>query len=95
MRRQWGKAAYVKKLATCFFGNEYFSTRFTINDIKTESGSEIYEIKIRQDYYSTNYGDACHFILLLDLNDPAEPLLTDCIWQNEPDAVETMRQEKF
>ena len=44
------------------------------NDVvKMGAGGETYGIQIKQDYYSSNYGDHSYLFLMVDFNDPENP----------------------
>lgn len=51
---------------------------------KAKDGEE-YGIQIKQDYYSTNYGDEGYLYIQVDLNDRKEPIIKVRTWQPEPD----------
>lgn len=46
---------------------------------------ELYGIQIRQDYFSTYYGDSGYLFLMVDLNNPEEPIIHVRTWQPERD----------
>lgn len=80
------KSEYMKKLKHIFAGNEYINLRFTDNQIrKAGVGGEVYGIQIQQDYFSSNYGDSGYLFLLVDLNNPQEPVIHVRTWQPEKD----------
>ncbi len=80
------KGEYMESLERCFASNEFINLRFTNTDImKCVVGGELYGMQIRQDYYSTNYGDTGYLTLLVDFNDPNAPLIKVRTWQPEPD----------
>jgi uncharacterized protein YdhG (YjbR/CyaY superfamily) len=88
-RTRYSKEQYIKHLAQCFASNEFVNIRFANNDvIKAGKGGEIYGIQIKQDYYSTNYGDTGYLFLLVDINDPKAPMIKVRTWQTEPDPVD-------
>lgn len=88
-RTRYSKEQYIKHLAQCFASNEFVNIRFANNDvIKAGKGGEIYGIQIKQDYYSTNYGDSGYLFLLVDINDPQSPMIKVRTWQPEPDPVD-------
>ena len=88
-RTRYSKEQYIKHLAQCFASNEFVNIRFANNDvIKAGKGGEIYGIQIKQDYYSTNYGDTGYLFLLVDINNPQEPMIKVRTWQPEPDPVD-------
>jgi hypothetical protein len=81
-----GKEQYLKNLERCFNSNEYINIRFANNDIvKAGVGGEVYGIQIKQDYYSTNYGDTGYLFLMVDLNNPKQPIIKVRSWQPERD----------
>ena len=81
-----GKEQYMRNLERCFESNEYINIRFANNDIvKAGVGGEVYGIQIKQDYYSTNYGDTGYLFLMVDLNDPKQPVIKVRSWQPERD----------
>ena len=81
-----GKEQYMRNLERCFASNEYINIRFANNDIvKAGVGGEVYGIQIKQDYYSTNYGDTGYLFLMVDLNDPKQPVIKVRSWQPERD----------
>ncbi len=80
------KDEYMESLAKCFDSNEFINIRFTNTDVvKSVTAKEVYGIQIRQDYYSTNYGDTGYLNLVIDFNDPEKPLIKIRTWQPEPD----------
>ena len=80
------KEQYMRNLERCFESNEYINIRFANNDIvKAGVGGEVYGIQIKQDYYSTNYGDTGYLFLMVDLNDPKQPIIKVRSWQPERD----------
>lgn len=88
-RTRLTKEQYLKNLERCFQSNEYVNIRFANNDvIKAGKGGEIYGIQIKQDYYSTNYGDTGYLFLLVNLNDVKAPMITVRTWQPEPDPLD-------
>jgi len=88
-RTRYNKEQYLKNLERCFASNEFVNIRFANNDvIKAGKGGEIYGIQIKQDYYSTNYGDTGYLFLLVDINQPKEPVIKVRTWQPEPDPID-------
>lgn len=84
---RYTKNEYIKHLERCFKSNEFVNIRFANNDIVKAGGSygEVYGIQIRQDYYSTNYGDTGYLFLFVDLNDPDNPIIKVRTWQPDRD----------
>jgi hypothetical protein len=84
-RVQYSKGQYMKNLEACFRSNEFVNIRFANNDVRRAKDSEEYGIQIKQDYYSTNYGDQGYLYLQVDLEDPDQPIIKVRAWQPEPD----------
>lgn len=80
------KDEYIRNLAKCFASNEFVNIRFANNDvIKMGKGGETYAIQIAQDYYSANYGDKGYLFLIVDINNPSQPLIKVRTWQPDKD----------
>lgn len=80
------KEEYIKKLNHIFKSNEFVNLRFADNQVrKSGVGGEIYGIQIKQDYFSSSYGDTGYLFLMVDLNNPQEPLIHVRTWQPEKD----------
>lgn len=84
-RTQYSKEQYLKNLEACFRANEFVNIRFANNDVRKAKDGEEYGIQIKQDYYSTNYGDEGYLYIQVDLNDRKEPIIKVRTWQPEPD----------
>lgn len=83
---RYDKATYLKRLESNFAKNEYINLKFADNKIlKSGKGNEIYGIQIKQDYFSTLYGDTGYLFLLVDLSKPDEPVISVRTWQKEKD----------
>lgn len=80
------KQEYMKKLQHIFKSNEFINLRFADNQVrKSGVGGEVYGIQIKQDYFSSSYGDTGYLFLMVDLNNPKEPLIHVRTWQPEKD----------
>ena len=80
------KQEYMRNLERSFNSKEFINIRFAENDVvKAGRGGEIYGIQIRQDYYSNNYGDTGYLFLMVDLNDPKNPIIKVRVWNPERD----------
>ena len=78
------KSEYMKKLKYSFDSNEYINIRFADNTIRRSGkGNDVFGIQIKQDYFSTNYGDSGYLFLLVDLNDDKKPQIHVRTWQPE------------
>ena len=76
------KSEYMRKLKMCVQSNQFINIRFADNDVvKRGAGGETYGIQIKQDYYSTNYGDHGYLFLMVDFNDPDNPSIKVRTWQ--------------
>ena len=76
------KSEYMRKLKMCFQSNQFINIRFADNDVvKMGAGGATYGIQIKQDYYSTNYGDHGYLFLMVDFNDPDNPSIKVRTWQ--------------
>jgi len=84
---KYDKDTYLKNLLGCFKSQDYIRLRFTETEFKKANGSnnEVYGIRVRQEYYSSTYGDVGYLFLLVDLRDKL-PKIHVRAWQ--PDAVE-------
>ncbi len=83
---RYTKDQYLKNLKRCFASNEFINIRFANNDVlKMGKGGETYAIQISQDYYSSTYGDKGYLFLMVDINDPKQPLIRLRTWQAEKD----------
>lgn len=52
---------------------------------KMNGGGELYAIQIAQDYYSSSYGDKGYLFLMVDINDPENPIIKVRTWQPDKD----------
>jgi hypothetical protein len=83
---QYTKNQYIKQLSTVFKSNEYVNLKFTDTSVKKAgAGGEIYGIQLKQDYFSTTYGDTGYLFLMVDLNKAEEPTIHIRTWQPEKD----------
>lgn len=83
---RYDKNTYMQNLRTCFGNNEYIRLRFTETDFnRANNTSEVYGIRVRQEYFSSSYGDVGYLFLLVDLRG-AQPLIHVRAWQ--PDKVD-------
>jgi hypothetical protein len=81
------KAEYMRKLKYSFDSKEYINIRFADNNVRRSGkGNDVYGIQIKQDYFSTNYGDSGYLFLLVDLSDTLRPQIHVRTWQPEKNA---------
>ncbi len=80
------KDQFLRHLKMCFDGKEFINIRFAENRVrKMATGGELYAIEIEQDYYSSNYGDKGYLFLMVDINNPKQPIIKVRTWQPEKD----------
>lgn len=84
-RTQYTKEKYMQNLARCFDQQEFVNIRFgNVDVVKAGIGGELYGIQIKQDYYSSTYGDQGYLYLQVDFNNDL-PLIRIRTWQETPD----------
>lgn len=80
------KDSYLAYLKKSFASKEFINLRFADNDVrKLGKGGELYAIQISQEYYSSNYGDKGYLFLMVDINDPENPIIKVRTWQPDKD----------
>ena len=79
------KATYIKNLKRSFASKEFINIKFANNRIRHTKVDGIYAIQIKQDYFSSNYGDTGYLFLLVDIRNPKEPIIHIRAWQEKPD----------
>lgn len=83
---KYSKKEFIKRLRRTFASKEYINLIFSNSRIiKPRADKEIYSIEVKQDYFSSNYGDSGYLTLVMDLTDPANPVIHVRTWQEEPD----------
>ena len=83
---KYDKDTYMKNLSQCFKNNEYIRLRFTETDFtKANNTNDVYGVRVRQEYFSSSYGDVGYLFLLVDLRG-ALPIIHVRAWQ--PDKVD-------
>lgn len=81
---RYTKEQFIRHLRHSFSSKEYINIRFEDNTIrKSGKASDVYGIQIKQDYFSSNYGDSGYLFLLVDINDPDQPVIHVRTWQPE------------
>lgn len=77
------KKNYIDKLRTHFATKEYINLNFTDTEFeRATNGEEFYGIRVRQEYFSSNYGDVGYLFLLVDLRGEL-PVIHVRAWQND------------
>ena len=79
------KATYIKNLRRSFSSKEFINIKFANNRIRHTKVEGIYAIQIKQDYFSSNYGDTGYLFLIIDIRNPKEPIIHVRAWQEKPD----------
>ena len=80
------KEQYIKNLRQCFASNEYVNIRFADNIVRRPSDHpNLCGIQIKQDYFSSTYGDTGYLFLLIDFAKPDEPVIHVRTWQPDLD----------
>lgn len=82
---RYTKDQYLKNLERCFKSNEFINIRFANNNVRKAKGMEEYGIQIKQDYYSSTYGDEGYLYIQVDLEERKQPIIKVRTWQPEPD----------
>ena len=76
------KQTYIKNLKQAFQSNEFINVQFEDSYIeKAAKGGNIYGIEIKQNYFSSSYGDQGYLFLGVDLN--GQPIIHIRAWQPE------------
>lgn len=80
------KEEYMDNLKKCFASNEFINIHFADNIVRrSNSNTNIYGIQIKQDYYSSNYGDTGYLFLLIDFSKMEFPVIHVRTWQPDLD----------
>lgn len=83
---QLTKREFLRNLRRQFQSKDYINLHFSQNRIyQLQKGVERYGIEIKQDYYSSNYGDTGYLTMIFDLTDPDQPVIHVRTWQEQPD----------
>ena len=83
---QLTKREFLRNLRRQFQSKDYINLHFSQNRIyQLQNGVERYGIEIKQDYYSSNYGDTGYLTLIFDLTNPDQPVIHVRTWQEQPD----------
>ena len=82
---KYSKTEYLEKLRKTFSSNEYVNIRFADIDISKAGPKygELYGVQVKQDYFSSRYGDSGYLYLQINFNDFDKPLIEVRTWQPE------------
>ncbi len=84
------KKQYINRLRGHFATKEYINLNFTETDFQRASNNkEMYGIRVRQEYFSSNYGDVGYLFLLVDLRNEL-PIIHVRAWQNDKLPLESL-----
>ena len=77
------KSQYMAKLRRHFKTKEYINLNFTETDFtQAWSTEDFFGIRVRQEYFSNNYGDVGYLFLLVDLREE-DPVIHIRAWQDD------------
>ncbi len=82
---RYSKEEYIKKLRQSFTSKEFINLKFEDSYIRRSAEDSVYGIQIKQNYFSSNYGDVGYLFLLVDLRDPVKPIIHVRTWQPDRD----------
>ena len=78
------KAEYMAQLKRCFASSQFINIRFANTDVgAVDVGKDTYGIQLRQEYFSSSYGDVGYLYLMVDFLNPDEPVIKVRTWQPE------------
>lgn len=78
------KTEYIDQLKRCFNSNQFINIRFANTDVgAVDVGEDTYGIQLRQEYFSSSYGDVGYLYLMVDFLNPDEPIIKVRTWQPE------------
>lgn len=76
------KEEYIRNLKYSFQSKEYINIQFEESDVRKGGKKDnIYGVQIKQNYYSSNYGDQGYLFLMVDLKKPHKPIIHVRTWQ--------------
>lgn len=85
------KEEYMKNLQRSFGSNEYINIKFGDTKIRKRGGlsdstaKDVFGIQLKQDYFSSTYGDSGYLFLAVDFANPKEPIIHIRTWQPDED----------
>lgn len=87
------KQQYMKNLERCFKSNEFINIKFADNNVlkggfrdkTTGELKNVFGIQVKQDYFSSHYGDTGYLFLIVDMENPHQPVVHVRTWQAEKD----------
>jgi hypothetical protein len=80
------KQQYLERLEQQFARNQFINLHLTDVGLKQMGrGGDFFGMRIHQDYYSSTYADTGFLYLMVDMNNPDEPVIKVRTWQPERD----------
>lgn len=79
---------YMKRLERIFDVNEFVNIQFSdylVKRVDNRYGRKLYSVQIKQDYFSSIYGDTGYLFLYVDITNPNEPIIHIRAWQDKVD----------
>lgn len=84
------KSQYMAKLRRHFKTKEYINLNFTETEFKQAWNTEdFFGVRVRQEYFSSNYGDVGYLFLLVDLREK-DPVIHVRAWQDDKIPVDQL-----
>jgi hypothetical protein len=81
-QNRYTKKEFIKHLGYTFKRKEYVKLQFEDVTIRRAGiKKNLYGIQIKQNYYSSNYGDTGYLFLMVDLQKPKKPIIHVRTWQ--------------
>lgn len=80
---------YMERLKKIFDANEFINIQFSdylIRKVYNNYNRKLYAVQIKQDYFSSIYGDTGYLFLYVDITNPNEPIIHIRAWQDKIDA---------
>lgn len=88
------KSDYIERLKTHFLTKEYINLNFTETEFKQSfNAKDFFGIRVRQEYFSSNYGDVGYLYLIVDLRGDL-PIIHVRAWQEDkinPDSLFSLK----
>ena len=81
----YNKEQYMERLEQQFKKTQFINLRFTDVGVDQIGNYEDFAMRIRQDYFSSGYADTGYLFLMVDMNDPSNPIIKLRTWQPERD----------
>lgn len=81
------KEQFVKKLEMSFNSKEYINLRFSESDVRRSGVNDsLFGIQIKQDYFSSNYGDTGYLFLMVEFASDGKSIIRVRTWQPNKNA---------